>query len=244
MCTLVVDLDPTRDIPLVIGANRDEQLNRPSAPPSRWEGAPIAFVAPRDLVAQGTWLGLNARGLFVAITNRAGAPPDPSRDSRGALVVEALAHADAATAQAALASLAPDRFNPFHLLCADVTSAFVTWSDGTALHQLELGPGVHAISERSYSPQAAARIQHVLAAWPREGALTPSRVQAVLGLHGLVDHPLEAPCVHLPGIEYGTRSSTVLLLGKRPEQTHWSWAEGPPCRTPFVPLQPLPPSSD
>src|SRR5690606_21696022 len=119
MCTLVLDLEPTRERPLVIGANRDEQLTRPSAPPTVWRDGPLPFLAPRDLLANGTWLGLNARGLFVGITNRAGAPPDPSRDSRGALVVEALGHPDAATAHAALASLAPDRFNPFHLLCAD-----------------------------------------------------------------------------------------------------------------------------
>lgn len=239
MCTLVIDLDPKRSVPLIIGANRDEQLTRPSEPPSLWQQGPIPFLAPRDLQAHGTWLGLNARGLFVGVTNRAGGPPDPSRDSRGALVVEALAHPDAATAQAALAALAPDRFNPFHLLCADVNGAYVTWSDGQALHQYALGPGVHAISERSHSPAAVARVQTILEAWPRTGTPGVDRIQSLLGLHGSPERPFEAPCVHVQGFDYGTRSSTVLLLDREPARSRWRWAEGPPCRAPFVDLAPL-----
>ncbi len=238
MCTLVIDFDPGREVPLVIGANRDEQLTRPSAPPDLWRVGPIPFLAPRDLKAHGTWLGLNARGLFVGITNRAGAAPDPTRDSRGALVVEALAHPDAASAQAALAALAPDRFNPFHLLCADLEGAHVTWSDGAALHQLSLAPGVHAISERSHSPAAQARVRTVLEAWPRDAPPGLAQVQSALGLHGAPDHPLEAPCVHLAGLDYGTRSSCALMMG-RDRRVWWRWAEGPPCRTPFEDLAPL-----
>lgn len=50
MCTLVVAAHVFADRPLVVVANRDEQLDRPSSPPFRWEAG---FFAPRDDVAEG-----------------------------------------------------------------------------------------------------------------------------------------------------------------------------------------------
>src|SRR5689334_15144839 len=87
MCTLLVAAHVFEGHPIVVVANRDEQLDRPSSPPSIWPGG---FLAPRDDRAGGTWLGVNRAGVFVGITNRAFAPQDPARKSRGAIVTEAL----------------------------------------------------------------------------------------------------------------------------------------------------------
>src|SRR5690606_9123164 len=237
MCTLLVQHRPDAAHPLVIAANRDEQLQRPAEPPALRTEGPIPYVAPRDLQAGGTWLGLNARGLFVAITNRHGAPPDPRRRSRGELVVQALSAPDAATARASLSELRPGDYNGFHLLHADAHEASLTWSDGTTLHQERLAPGaVHALTERSFTPDAEARAARGLAAWPAaEEAPTAEALETLLGLHAEPDaaHPLFAPCVHLDTLDYGTRSATVLRVARRLEQSDWRWAEGPPCRTPF-----------
>ena len=67
MCTLVLAAGVFPGASLVIVANRDELLDRPSSPPLRWSEG---FVAPRDDLAGGTWLGINAAGVFVGITNR------------------------------------------------------------------------------------------------------------------------------------------------------------------------------
>ena len=67
MCTLVVASHVLPDRPLVVVANRDEQLDRASSPPFAWKEG---FFAPRDDVAGGTWLGVNDHGVFVGITNR------------------------------------------------------------------------------------------------------------------------------------------------------------------------------
>src|SRR6202012_5716865 len=88
MCTLAALVGASAEPPLVVAANRDELLARPAVPPFLWPGAP-RVPAPRDEVGHGTWLGLNEHALFVGITNRAGAPPDRSRRSRGALVSDA-----------------------------------------------------------------------------------------------------------------------------------------------------------
>ena len=89
MCTLIAYLRKGAPFPLIVAANRDEMLSRPSTPPQLHGGAP-ACIAPRDQVAGGTWLGLNAHGLFVGVTNRFGVPKDERRSSRGQLVANAL----------------------------------------------------------------------------------------------------------------------------------------------------------
>ena len=58
-------------------------------------------------------------------------------------------------------------------------------------------------------------------------------LQKLLGTHR-PEAPLDSPCVHLPDFGYGTRSSLVLLKAPQLEDSQWSWAEGPPDRTPFV----------
>ena len=91
MCTLIVLHRCFADAELLVAANRDEYLDRPAEPPAlrRWNGRTV--LAPRDVRAGGTWLGLNDAGVFAALTNRPNATPDPTRRSRGLLVVDALA---------------------------------------------------------------------------------------------------------------------------------------------------------
>ena len=145
MCILALVVPQPGGV-LQVAANRDEFLKRPAAPPSIWEEG---WLAPRDLEAGGTWLGLNPRGLFVGVTNRAGVHRVADRRSRGLLVTDALRAADVPSLHQELAALPADRYNAFHLAYADGTSAGLTWSDGERLHQELLGPGLHVITERS-----------------------------------------------------------------------------------------------
>src|SRR5260370_19224867 len=133
--------------PLAVAANRDEHLERVSSPPRLWAGNP-SFVAPRDDVAGGTWLGLNELGLFVGVTNRFGVPRDAQRESRGTLVLEALAESSAHALHRRLAALSPGRFNAFHLFYADRFQAYLTWSDGGELKQGGLPPCAQIVTDR------------------------------------------------------------------------------------------------
>jgi hypothetical protein len=235
MCTLIVSFQQHRDWPLVVAANRDELRARLATGPRRWPGEP--FVAPRDEQALGTWLGLTTSGLFVGVTNRFPAQQHPHRRSRGLLVVDALRAPDAATLQARLATLDPRQYNAFHLLFADHTAAFVTWSDGEALHQHGLGPGLHVVTERSLGGDDRARIELIEARWPTlapPGAV-PSP-QALAGLLGTTrsDDPLGGLCVDVPEWNYGTRSALVLLRHRVLASSRLFWADGSPDTTPFV----------
>jgi hypothetical protein len=120
MCTLVILRRPEHRWPVVIGANRDEMIDRPWQPPGRhWPDRP-EVVAGLDTLAGGSWLGINDWGVAAAVLNRHGSlGPAPDRRSRGELVLEALDHADAVAAAEALSHLDPGAYRTFNLIVAD-----------------------------------------------------------------------------------------------------------------------------
>ncbi len=234
MCTLAISVGLNPDWPLIIAANRDEALTRPSSPPLRWEGE-TPFVAPRDELAGGSWLGYNAAGIFVGITNRFGAVKYEDRESRGALVVEALRHRNLESLHDALGRMRGSRFNAFHLLYSDGNEVGVTWSDGAEIHQERHGPSLQVLSERSFGASDEGRVDWVRGNWP--GPLADGTPD-VDGLKALLAHhddraPFTAPCVHAPAFNYGTRSSLLLFVARDPGPSRAFWADGPPCRTAF-----------
>jgi hypothetical protein len=227
MCTLALAFRTDRRFPLVVAANRDESLARPS---ESWDvRAPASgprFVAPRDLVQGGTWIGLSARGLFAAVTNvHVGAGPDPSRRSRGELVGRSLAYESAAEARTALARADAALYNPFHLVVADGEEAFLLRYDGaeTWLHDLE--PGLHIVTENAAEDRGA-RGELVRARFPLD--LDPARLRALLALHGA---GREGTCIHLEP-RYGTRSSVILRRAVSLGASELLVADAPPCTAP------------
>jgi len=142
VCTLALAWKVFEDAPVVVGANRDEALDRPSHPPAVSRGEPTV-IAPRDREAGGTWIGFNDRGLFAGITNRWTDAELAGERSRGLLVDDVLARESAREA-AALAerSVGEVEYAGFNLLVADATDAvWLAW-DGS-LDRLALDPGVH-----------------------------------------------------------------------------------------------------
>jgi hypothetical protein len=122
---LVILRRPEHDWPVVIGANRDEMVERPAKPPGRHWPDRAEIVAGLDLLAGGSWLGVNDCGVAAAVLNRHGSlGPAAGLRSRGELVLEALDHADAVDAAAALSDLDPASYRSFNLIVADNRDAF------------------------------------------------------------------------------------------------------------------------
>src|SRR5215475_1192904 len=141
MCTLVILRRPDHRWPVLIGANRDEMIDRPwKAPGRHWPDRP-EVVGGLDLLAGGSWLGVNDWGVAAAVLNRHGSlGPAPGRRSRGELVLEALDHADAQTAAQALAALDPGAYRAFNLLIADYRDAFWLRNLGHAQGWIDVTP--------------------------------------------------------------------------------------------------------
>lgn len=228
MCTLVVARHVFPESPLVVAANRDELLARPAAGPRLWRDGPIPFVAPVDLRAGGTWLGVNAERVVVAITNRRSVPNRDDRRSRGELVTKALALPTAEEAAEALASLDGALYNGFHLVMADETSAYLVHGDGERIRSLPLASGVHVITEAGFEGEtrrearASAFMRHLES--PRLDALA-----SLLSTHA--EDPFDGLCNHADALGYGTKSSTVMTLSG--EGTSMWHCDARPCEGSF-----------
>jgi uncharacterized protein with NRDE domain len=235
MCTLAIALRPSPGVALALTGNRNEFVRRPASPPRVWPDVP-GVLMPRDDQAGGTWLGLTARGLFVCITNRRGASPDPARRSRGLLVVDMLRARDASHVRELISPIPPSRYNGFHLVFADAHEMSVAVCDGERLEIHALAPGEpHLITERSYGAGEGVREAEVMrevAPLLLQPGVTAATLRPPMQRHGPT--PLEGACVHADELGYGTRSSIQLVLRK--SSCDFLWTQGRPCTEPATDL--------
>jgi uncharacterized protein with NRDE domain len=240
MCTLIALHRCIPEAPLVVAANRDEFLDRPSEGPALRQGVHRRILAPADKRAGGTWLGVSERGVFAALTNRRCPDPDPTRRSRGHVVLEALEADTAREAAGRLARLPRKAFNPFNAFIADRVDAFaLVYQDEPSLRTLE--PGAHVVGNADPDTTDVPKVARVLerarvaADLPLDEAL--DRLRALCGEHEPGPASLDDTCIHLD--TYGTRSSTLLVLGERVEDGRFWFADGAPCRREYDDFTPL-----
>ncbi len=237
MCTLIVLDRITPEYRLVVASNRDEFYSRPAAPPARVDPErdhSPPFVAPQDLQAGGTWMGVNAAGLFVGLTNRPMSGPREAARSRGLLVRDALARSEAEEVAEDMNGGLVGTYNPFHLLAADGRSAHLTVLREGTVETRALEPGVHVVCNRDAEDPSSSKVralQKAVGGLDLDAGFAPifEGLAAILAGHPDPTNPLENPCVHTP--DYGTRSSTILALG----ENRWRWwqAEGAPCEAKY-----------
>lgn len=92
MCLIVFAYKDHPQYDLIFAANRDEFYHRPTRAAHFWADHPDV-LAGTDLSAGGTWMGINRRGAFAALTNYR--DPSISKEqppSRGHIVLDYLAH--------------------------------------------------------------------------------------------------------------------------------------------------------
>jgi uncharacterized protein with NRDE domain len=215
MCLIVVALGVAPRYPLIVAANRDEQHVRPTRAAAWWSDAPHV-VGGRDLQAGGTWLAMDRRGRFAAVTNIR----DPNRPiglrSRGSLVAEFLLGTESAAAYASRAIAGGALFGAFHLLVYDGGELYAASNRAAAVR---LGPGTHAFSN------APPGVEWPKAASAREGverrlAATAHGEAPDDGLFELLARRDDSKAAEhyyqrthfVRGETYGTRCSTVVLL--------------------------------
>lgn len=235
MCTLIIAVSVWAAAPLVVAANRDEDLHREGEPPSVRDNEGVMILAPRDVRAGGTWLGVNALGVFAGLTNRFTASANPSARSRGELVLDALRGATAADAAEAVSVSSPSVHNPFHLVVADTRSAHLVWNDGRTLSRHRLQPGIHVVTERSLGAAPSRRLELISELVRPLASPTLPTLEAWTGVLSRRDEPpLEGVNVLDTGRNYGTRSSSVLQLSDDPQRLLYHHADGPPDHTPYT----------
>jgi len=247
MCTLAIYFRVFPEYPVVIAANRDEFLDRPALAPVTLADHPHA-VGGKDLKAGGTWLGLNSYGLVCGLLNRRSElPANPNARSRGTLTLEALSHRRPHEASAHVARQDGSHYNPFNLLTASRNEAFVAYNRAAAsrIEIARLSPGFHLLTNLDLDDFECPRISrsyrkfYDLAKanmspnpdWLRE-ALARLLSEHTTELDPRSGRP-NALCLHLG--EYGTRSSSIIILGGDSHRTIHYYAAGPPCQFAYHP---------
>lgn len=211
--------------------SRDERRSRaPGLPPRLDRSGPLAWVAPVDAEAGGTWVGVNAAGIAIGIANYFGSGPplDPARKvSRGLLVQSLLPIGDPAEVRARVEGSDLDRFEGFTLaiLAPPPEPPLLLQWDRRRLVPVEpLGPVLLVSSAGGHQDivEARRRLFLDLGGEPMD----PARVEALYrspadpaGFSVTVDFP-EVSTMSLVRIE--VRAGAVSL----------SYTPGPPDRTP------------
>ena len=224
MCTLVILRRPGHRWPVLIGANRDEMIDRASKPPGRhWPDRP-ELVAGLDTLAGGSWLGVNDWGVAAAVLNRHGSlGPAPDRRSRGVLVLEALDHADAAAAARALVDLDPEAYRTFNLIIADDRDGFwLRHAGGPRVEIKRLKDGLSMIAAGDIDDLTSRRLELALPAfraWP-----TPepdeddwTGWETLLGSTRMPPNEPATAAMRFRTDGYGTLSSALIALPARDE---------------------------
>ncbi len=216
MCILLVAYQVHPQYDLVIAANRDEFYARPTAAAAVWPGQPTLW-AGRDLQAGGTWLGVNQRGHFGAVTNLRGGFSPAAGLSRGHLVRDFLQGQEGA--ETFIDALRPDasRYAGCNLMLSDHSSLW--WWSNDAYRRLE--PGVYGISNTPLD-QAWPKVERLKSAFAPLCHLTgPHLTEALFGI--LLDGSAIGCVPTVPDLRrleetifvrsqsYGTRCSSVVL---------------------------------
>jgi uncharacterized protein with NRDE domain len=158
MCLIAFALHASSRWPLVIAANRDEFLDRPTVPLARWKTpGGQAIVSGRDLRAGGAWFGVTAGGpggRIAFLTNVREAELIAAPRSRGELVTLWLE--STLDAEDFLTGLAADAsaFAGFNLVVGSIQRDQWHWATNRPnpahqsgpLHHQALAPGVYGLS--------------------------------------------------------------------------------------------------
>lgn len=239
MCTLLVWKRQHPRFGLIAAANRDEFLARPATGATRLADDPIV-VGGRDLTAGGTWFAVNEHGLLAALTNRRGAGThDPSKRSRGALVLEVARSRSVARASEHVALMDAREYNPFVLLLADAADALAVHGGDSGARVVRLSDGAHAVTNWDLDAVEPPKAAHALAKAVDASVSGDDPSELARRLHRmLADHGSsqgdDALCVHRPQRSYGTRSTTIALIGTAPGDIRLFHADGPACASTLV----------
>lgn len=226
MCLIVFAHRVVPGYELVLIANRDEFLERPTRRLGWWEGEEI--LAGKDLVAGGTWLGVNRAGVWTALTNfrelfraESGAP------SRGFLTHQILRENLTLLSDNFILPTGLDRYTGFNLLYGGSGRAGYVSNRTTDSYPV-LQPGIYGLSNASLdTPWPKVEItKGRFTAAVQNGRVEEEELFNILGDQNLApdgklpntgvgyqwEKKLSAVYIDAPEQTYGTRLRTILTI--------------------------------
>ena len=225
MCLILFAYKTHPKYKLIVAANRDEFYARPTSPAHYWKDHPD-ILAGRDLEKMGTWMGVTTKGRFSALTNyRDPLEETVGKRSRGDLVANALNYKGNLKDYMQTLINDHDPFPGYNLLAGDMNELFYYSNKGNAPQKIK--PGIHGVSNHLLNTD-----------WPKvtkgkfgmSNIISKEKENMMEELFNLLQHAEISPDHLLPNTgvtlewermlspmfikskDYGTRSSTVLLM--------------------------------
>lgn len=245
MCTFVILYKLLNDYPVVALHNRYLGQNTREKPPQCiGEGV----YCPIDIESQGTWMGFNRDGLFLAITNQETQTMNRPNRSRGLLALDLLR--DCSTAREAKDCLMDPfvrpRYRSGNFLVADSEDAWhILWDNVTKAWGLPKGPYAVGVVTRYPGIEMSERAEKLgpdsdrrrRRAFQLLREFNPSSIDEVLekmkqvsGDHAY-DKTTSSICWHSLG--FRQTSSTIMAVGEDPELSRVLYCPGNACEKPF-----------
>ena len=217
--------------------NRDElRARRRALPPTPFTAETHRALAPTDADAGGTWLAGNEQGLTVALLNRYQDSADPTtadrRRSRGLLVRDLAASADADDLRRRLETMDLSLYAPFTLLVltADTGRAVTCHWDGRRLSAAReaVAPLASSGHEPLTVPLNRRDLWSRIAKVDRDACLTFHRSHEP-------ERGAQSPCMH----RYDARTVSLTHVEVAADRVRMAYADGPPCTATLEPAAEL-----
>ncbi|WP_342505741.1 NRDE family protein [Sporosarcina sp. FSL K6-2383] len=226
MCLINLNYGEHPTYKLIVAANRDESYDRPTAQADFWEENPDV-LAGRDLVHNGTWLGITKSGRFAALTNyRDPAEFGIEKQSRGDIVKDFLMENISPVEFLETLQNHSNEYAGFNLIVGDLDGLFYFSNKQEGIK--EIPKGTHSLSNeflntpwpkvkkgkgrlRNYVQQHEVVETDALFAILRDTEIASDELLPDTGV-GL-DLERQLSPLFIKTTNYGTRCSTVVLVG-------------------------------
>lgn len=233
MCILFIAVNQHPEYPLIIAANRDEFHQRPTQESKFWDDQ-SNVLAGRDLTAGGTWMGVNNSGFIAALTNIR-APGKERKDaiSRGELVANYLIDQPEDADYLAKLQQSHLQYNGYNLLFGHLHKLQVYNSFENKAYALN--DGVYGLSNASLNspwPKLDAGRSALANYCQHAGILShehlfellknnqPAKDEDLPKTGISIDWERKLSSIFIQSDDYGTRSSTILLMDNK-QNCYW-----------------------
>lgn len=253
MCIVVFGYQAHPEYRLILAANRDEFLARPTEQASWWspdaannggdgddvdtDKSNIQILSGKDGLSGGTWLGVSREGgRFAAVTNyRDGSTPElPQSRSRGLLVTSWLAGEHKLTAESFMKNVAAEgqAYNGFNLIIGNTGSIWYYSNRSKSNTPVQIvQPGVYGLSNELLDTP-----------WPKVLRAKTKLKEAIAGdkvthakLFEIMSDPWRPPDEDLPdtnvGLPYERFFSAIFVSPMKDPTKSSSSAYGTCCST-------------
>ncbi|NLN88069.1 MAG: NRDE family protein [Syntrophomonadaceae bacterium] len=233
MCLIAFALDCHPRYKLVVAANRDEFYQRPTRAAAFWPENPD-ILGGKDLLQGGTWMGITKTGRWAALTNYR----DPGQNkhgapSRGLLVHDYLAGEDAPDDFLERLVGTAQQYDGYNLLAGTSDSLYYFSNQKQPVCQVQ--PGIHGLSNSLLNvcwPKVYRSVWHLKNCLRNDVIQADQLFNIMADTQQAADHELPRTglsqewerllsSVFIAGENYGTRSTSILLVAKDNHVQFW-----------------------